>query len=214
MLGIPSLDLCFFLPFFPFLCFLCLKPGKKKNNKTPKLTPTSQQKAPNPTTCCCSPAEPRMLGVALSPPRALDPSGLFQAVGSAGTPVPGHHETCPSFSPVLEAQGPKEGRQQVKDARAGLSCRVFPLSPGVPGKLCHPWHFLCHWLRCRFPGECLPRVCWNVCPGSCREKQALMALGLLLATLWGGDEECGGIGTCPLHLQVPALASSTFPAPV
>lgn len=79
-----------------------------------------------------------MLGVALSPPRALDPSGLFQAVGSAGTPVPGHHETCPSFSPVLEAQGPKEGRQQVKDARAGLSCRVFPLPPGVPGKLCHP----------------------------------------------------------------------------
>lgn len=63
--------------------------------------------------------------------------------------------------------------------------------PGVPGKLCHPRHF-------RFPGECLPRVCWNVCPGSCREKQALMALGLLLATLWGGDEECGGIGTCPL----------------
>lgn len=76
-----------------------------------------------------------MLGVALSPPRALDPSGLFQAVGNVGTPVPGHHETCPSFSPVLEAQGPKEGRQQVKDAWA------FPGSCVTLGKLCHPQHF-------------------------------------------------------------------------
>lgn len=162
-------------------------------------------------TCCCSPAEPRMLGGGTVPASCPGSQWPFPSSGKCGHACARAPRNLPQFQPR-----PGSTRAKGREA-AGEGCL------GVPGKLCHPREAVspsalsCHWPRCRgvaSPGECLPRVCWNVCPGSCRQKQVLVALGLLLATLWGGDEECGGIRTCPLHPKVPALASSTFPAPV
>lgn len=58
-------------------CFLCLRPGEK-NNKTPKLTPTSQQKTPNLTTFCLSAAEP---GLGWHCPLLVPWVSLFHAWG-------------------------------------------------------------------------------------------------------------------------------------
>lgn len=159
-------------------------------------------------------------GVALSPPRALDASGLFHALGIVGTPVPGHPETCPSFSLLLEAQGPEEGRQECRIPRQGFPSVCSLLTWAFPGDLCHLCHFTgSGWSKVFLPRSVCPGcagmcVCLQVLPESSCEKQALGALRLLLATLWGRGKECGGIGTCPLSPQGPALGSSTSPAPV
>lgn len=176
VLGIPSLDFFFFLIFFPFLCFLCLKPRKKNNDRPPKLTATSQQKAPK----LPSPAEAHMLGVALSLPR-VDP---LPRAGKCGHACARASRNLPQF---LEAQGAKGREAGARDTRAGFSFCVFLLTWALPGSPVSPVSLPCCRLdRGVASQECLPRVCWNVVPGSYREKQALLALGLLLATLRKG----------------------------
>lgn len=96
----------------------------------------------------------------------------------------------------------------MKDARAVLS---FPslcsCSPGRSLGTCGTCvtcatcaTVLCHCPVAALTEVLLPRrvfaegvlECGAACR-SCREKQAQVALGQLLATLWGGDKECGGL---------------------
>lgn len=153
VLSIPSLDLWFFLPFFPFLCFLCLKPGEK-NNKTPKLTPTSQQKSPKPNNLLLQPCRATHAGGGTVPTSCPGSQWPFPSSGKCGHACARASRNLPQFQPR-----PGSTRAKGREA-AGEGCL------GVPGKLCHPreavspsgsWVTLSTFLslaevsRCRFP---------------------------------------------------------------
>lgn len=180
--------------------------GKKNNNKTPKLTPTSQQKKPQTRrTCSCSPAEPLVLGWPWYP---WCPGFLFHAMGSVGITKP---------APVSEkdkAKGgmPRQGFPSECSCSAGRSL-------GACGTCVTCVTFLRLVApRCCFPGGCLPRVCWNVglpAAGSLIlpvRNRLTMALGQLLAALREGERNVLGLGPAPCpHRFLSGLQH--FPSP-
>lgn len=150
--GHPKLGF-FFLWFFPFLCFLCLKP-RKKNNKIPKLTPTSQQKSPN-----------KLLLQACRSTHAGGGTGPSSWPGSfsmqCGHTCQGIPKPAPVSAPFWKHRGQRKGGRS-----EGCPCRVF--------LLCVPAHLGVPWVTCVTcvtsvtslvlvgPRCCFPR---SVCPG-------------------------------------------------
>lgn len=129
MLGIPSLDLWFFLPFFPFLCFLCLKPGKKKITKPPNTNITT--KSPKPNNLLLQPCRTARAGGGTVPASCPGSQWPFPSSGKCGHACARASRNLPQFQPR-----PGSTRAKGREA-AGEGCpgRAFlPCVPAPPGR--------------------------------------------------------------------------------